>query len=71
MEGLNEYQSLVSVKDILVLNEAGEQQEVSILRSKSYEETGEFNVFCESGKTLSLTIVFDDHIQRVEIEKCV
>lgn len=68
------YQSnypLYPVKDILVLNDAGEQQEVTIARNKRYEKTGDFNIFCECGEALSLAIVFDDHAQRVEIEKCV
>ncbi len=64
------YQSmypLYPVKNILVLNESGEQLEVAITRSKRYQKTGEFNIFPGNCKTLSLTIVFDDHIQKVEI----
>ena len=62
---------LYPVKDVLVLNDAGQQLEVTIKRKIRYQETGEFNVFCEAGETLALSIVFDNHFQRVEISNCV
>ena len=57
---------LYPVNDVLALDPSGRQLEVSIDRSKRYEESGDFIVSSVEGRTLSLTIVHDDMVQQIE-----
>lgn len=62
---------LYPVKDILVYDKTDKQLPVSITGKQRYQTIGDFDIECEKGQKLNITIAYDDHSQKIEIAKCV